>query len=68
MLYTDGFSEAMNEKEQEFSEERLAQIIQNNHQLSAKNLLDTIFDELESYVGDSPRHDDMTIVILKIDP
>jgi len=67
VLYTDGFSEAMNEKEQEFSEESLAQIIKDNHKLTANGLLDIIFDELESFVGDSPRHDDMTIVILKID-
>jgi serine phosphatase RsbU (regulator of sigma subunit) len=67
VLYTDGFSEAMNEQDQEFSEERMAELIKSNHDLKAKEMITKIFNDLNTYTGDAPRHDDMTMVILKIE-
>ena len=57
----------MNEQDQEFSEERMAELIKSNHDLKAKEMITKIFNDLNTYTGDAPRHDDMTMVILKIE-
>jgi sigma-B regulation protein RsbU (phosphoserine phosphatase) len=65
VLYSDGITEAMNDKEEEFGEERLANVIMNNMGASADNLIDVILTHIEDHVGDTPQMDDMTIVIIK---
>jgi len=65
VLYTDGFTEAMNEKHELYGEERLIKLIENNRNISAKDLLNLILKEVKKFVDNYPQHDDMTLVILK---
>ncbi|MGE5683210.1 MAG: PP2C family protein-serine/threonine phosphatase [Bacillota bacterium] len=65
VFYTDGFTEAMNEWREEFGEERLKCLIQDNRQKPAKEIINLILKEIKSFVDVYPQHDDMTIVIIK---
>ncbi len=65
VLYTDGFTEAMNEKEELYGEEKLISLIKDNRNLSANNLLNLVLKDVNKFVDNYPQHDDMTMLILK---
>jgi len=66
VLYTDGFSEAMNRNGEEFSEERLYRTIHDHANLSAEQIIQTLQKQVSSFVGTTPQHDDMTMIVVKI--
>ncbi len=66
MFYTDGFSEAMNANKQEFGEERLKAIFEKVHSMSPENILNEIKNQVFEFVGNATQHDDMTMIIIKI--
>ncbi len=65
VLYTDGFTEAMNSKLEEFGEARFLDVIKRNEDRSAKELIEKILHDVNKFVEGFPQHDDMTIVVLK---
>jgi len=67
MLYTDGITEAMNDKREEFSIERVKSIIKENADKPAQEITSIIRSEVEKYVGEAPQHDDETLILLKIE-
>lgn len=66
VLFTDGLSESMNGKGEEFGEQRLMEIIGANPDLSAEALVGTIRAAVDRFIGDVSQHDDFTMVIVKI--
>jgi serine phosphatase RsbU (regulator of sigma subunit) len=66
LFFTDGLSEAMNEGSELFGEVRLRRILEQSEGLSSEQLRARILDEVESFVGEAPPHDDLTMVVLKI--
>ncbi len=67
LLFTDGISEAMNAADDFFGEERLGQIVQEHAHLPSDELRERILREIAAFVGDAPQHDDMTMILLRID-
>ena len=67
VFYTDGISEAMNEGDDCFGEGRLGQLVEDHPDLSSGELRERILRDIESFVGTAPQHDDMTMILLKID-
>ena len=65
LLYTDGISEATNEKDEMFEEQRLLKILKDNQQISAQNLSQKIVDSVLSFQGTIPQGDDITLVLVK---
>jgi sigma-B regulation protein RsbU (phosphoserine phosphatase) len=65
VMFSDGITEAMNEKEEEFDEPRLKQVLESNRHLSPEDLLKKILDEVTTFTGDVPQQDDMTLVAIK---
>lgn len=65
VFYTDGFTEAMNEKLQQYGEESLIKLIDNNSDKNPNEILNLILHDVRKFIKDYPQHDDMTIVILK---
>ena len=65
VLYTDGVTEAINDQEEEFGEERLVKVITENRGESAATILDRILAAITAFAGDRPQHDDITLLILK---
>lgn len=66
VIYSDGVTEALNDREEEFGEERLQALVQRNGHLSAQDLLQLLLAEVFRFAGSTPQHDDLTLVIAKI--
>ena len=66
VFYTDGFPEAMNKKREEFGEQRLAQVVERFAGGTAMAMMEGIFREMKAFTGNAKQHDDMTIVVVKI--
>ncbi|MCK4632065.1 MAG: serine/threonine-protein phosphatase, partial [candidate division Zixibacteria bacterium] len=64
-IYTDGITEAFNEEEQEFGEERLEKILRENHQLLADEIGHKVYSEVVSFRGKREQSDDITMLILR---
>lgn len=67
VLYTDGVSEAMNAEADLFGEERLLAIVEQHAHRSSDQLRERILREVESFVGPADQHDDMTMILIKVD-
>ena len=66
-LYTDGISEAMNEADDCFGDERLGRILEEHSGLPSEELRERVLREIAAFVGTAPQHDDMTMILLRID-
>lgn len=64
VLYTDGVTEAMNHRKEEFGEERLLAVLQQRRNLSARELAATIVEEVQSFSANQ-RYDDVTLIVAK---
>jgi sigma-B regulation protein RsbU (phosphoserine phosphatase) len=67
LFFTDGISEAMNAGDDCFGEQRLATLVEEHAHLAADELRERVLREIKSFVGDAPQHDDMTMILLKVD-
>ncbi len=66
VFYTDGFTEAMNEREEEFGEDRLVAAVERHRGKGAQEIIGALCDEINGFIGNRPQHDDMTMVVLKV--
>ncbi len=67
LLFTDGISEAMNAADDCFGETRLGEIVREHAHLPADQLRERILREIAAFVGDAPQHDDMTMILLRVE-
>jgi sigma-B regulation protein RsbU (phosphoserine phosphatase) len=67
VLFTDGFSEAMNESFDCFGEQRLSRLIEQYGHLPFEQLREQIVLEVRSFAGAADQHDDMTMILLKVE-
>jgi serine phosphatase RsbU (regulator of sigma subunit) len=65
VLFTDGVTEAINERNEEFGQERLVKLIRETRMLPAREIRKRIFDEINRFAGDQPQADDITLIIIK---
>ena len=66
VLYTDGVTEAINNKEEQFGKERLISIAEKNCNLPASELVKRILKEITEFSQGQPQFDDLTLMILKV--
>jgi len=67
VLYTDGVTDASNQQEEFFGEERFFQLVKENFSLSAQELIDKIYRGITDFSAGAPQFDDITMIVLKID-
>ena len=65
VIYSDGVSEAVNLKDEEFGMERLSQVVSGNIKSSASGLRDKVESALSAFTQTAPANDDITLVIVK---
>jgi len=65
LLYTDGLTEAHNEKGEEFGRAHAAAALQHVCGLSADEAVRCIVQRIKKFMGDAPLYDDMTILAIK---
>jgi serine phosphatase RsbU (regulator of sigma subunit) len=61
-LFTDGAYEQFSEKREEYGEERLINIINENQNESGEDILNNIIKSLDEFSGDGHREDDLTMI------
>lgn len=66
VFYTDGVVEALNEVKEMYGEERFENLIANNNNLNAEELLLKIQTDVAKHVGDAAQYDDFTCVVLRV--
>ena len=67
VFYTDGITEAMNPAEDLFGEGRLGRIVEEHGHLDSGELRERILREIEAFVAGADQHDDMTMILLKVE-
>ena len=65
LCYTDGVTEQLNTKNQEFGIEKLTELVVNNQQKEVKSIIQTIIDELNKFNQSAIFDDDITLLGLK---
>ena len=65
VLYTDGITEAINNDEDEFGEERLEALVIGHADLSAADLTDRILDAVNEFAEGQSLMDDATLLVLR---
>jgi serine phosphatase RsbU (regulator of sigma subunit) len=63
-LYTDGITEAFNEGEEEYGEQRLIDALLRHRELSSHVLLGSIVDDVRRF-SPHEQHDDITLIVAK---
>jgi len=65
VFYTDGITEAVNDKEEQFGQERLIKLVAQNSSLPAQELIDKIKSAVTDFTQRQAQFDDLTLVVLK---
>jgi serine phosphatase RsbU (regulator of sigma subunit) len=63
-IYTDGITEAFNDRDEEFGEERLIDVLEAHRTLSPSDLVGTILDEVRRFSPQEQR-DDITLIVAR---
>ena len=65
VLYTDGVTEAVDQLDAQFGEERLIKLIEENQDLHPEDLKNKIIDEVYEFASGTPQADDITLMVLR---
>ncbi|MBF0392929.1 MAG: PP2C family protein-serine/threonine phosphatase [Alphaproteobacteria bacterium] len=65
VLYTDGVSEAMNEGDQEFTDQRVLDSVGRHAGKPVGDILDGLVADVAEFVGEAPPSDDLTCIVLR---
>jgi sigma-B regulation protein RsbU (phosphoserine phosphatase) len=64
-LYTDGVTEAMNQKDEMFQEKRLEATLKQNCSQALDAMVETVFKEVQDFAQGVEQFDDITCVVLR---
>ena len=64
-IYSDGVTEATNAKEEEFGDERFAELLKATRGNSAAEIVDAVNQALTAFAAGSPAADDITLVVAR---
>lgn len=67
VLYTDGIVEALNEEHKFYGTYRLNKLLYDHKDRTAAEILQEVSGDMRKYIGNAKQHDDMTMVIMKLD-
>jgi len=67
VFYTDGAVEAMNAQEELYGFDRFLQSVHEGRDLDAPALLDKLFEDVARFVGGTEQHDDITIIVARVE-
>jgi sigma-B regulation protein RsbU (phosphoserine phosphatase) len=67
VLYTDGITEAMDEEGELFGDAGLARVVCSHAHLEPAGIRERVVREVRAFAGRAEPHDDMTMIVLKIE-
>jgi phosphoserine phosphatase RsbU/P len=65
-IYTDGVVEAMNQRDEEYGEQRLVQVLNVGAATTPAEMLRRVISDVDAFVGATPQHDDITCLLVKV--
>ena len=65
VLYSDGVPDAQNDREEEFGESRLLDVVRAAAAEPASVIVSRVFTAIDAFVGQAPQFDDITLMVLK---
>jgi sigma-B regulation protein RsbU (phosphoserine phosphatase) len=65
VIYSDGITEATNTAEEEYGEERLAEVLRSRRDEPAAAIVDAVTESLQQFTAGAPQADDITLVVAK---
>jgi PAS domain S-box-containing protein len=65
VIYSDGISEAMNERMTEFGDEKIKRVIKSNLNKSSNEIIEGLFSTVNKHFGNASQNDDMTMIVLQ---
>jgi len=66
LLYTDGVTEAVNGGNEQFGQQRLIKVVEDNRSLSAQELVKRIEQEVITFSEGQPQFDDLTVMVVRV--
>jgi serine phosphatase RsbU (regulator of sigma subunit) len=68
VLYTDGVVEAMDERHEEYTDERFYRWVQSNaRDKKSRDVVSALLKEIETFRGKAEQHDDITVVTVRVE-
>ena len=64
-LFTDGLNESINDKQEEFSYERIVETLDQNKKQPLNRIIKAMTAKLEEFVGEEEQFDDVTMLVIK---
>ena len=65
VIFTDGLVEAVNSRNEEYGEMRVVNLLEGGIEATPTELLRRIMADLDTFVGNTPQHDDVTCLLIK---
>jgi sigma-B regulation protein RsbU (phosphoserine phosphatase) len=65
VLYTDGVTEAINDREEQFGQDRVIAIAEQTRDLSAADIMQHIKDGVLEFSREQPQFDDITLMVIR---
>jgi serine phosphatase RsbU (regulator of sigma subunit) len=66
LLYTDGLSEARNQHDREYGDDRLPMLLGECHRLRAGALVNRLLEDVSEFSVARPRSDDLTLMAIEM--
>jgi sigma-B regulation protein RsbU (phosphoserine phosphatase) len=64
-LYSDGVTEAVNDRDEEFGTERLVAVLRHSASIPAQEIVARIVAAVERFTAGAPQFDDITLLVVK---
>lgn len=65
-FFSDGITEAMNERNDLFGEDKLSELLKNKSNSTSSDLMNEIWESITKFRGHAEQSDDMTMVLVKV--
>jgi len=66
IIFTDGVVEAVNTADEEYGEQRLLAVVAGAAEATPADMMQRILTGLDVFVGNTPQHDDVTCLLMKV--
>ena len=68
ILYTDGLTDTVSPQGQRFDRDGLHGLLTEVGDMPARELCDAVFEALTTFQGEAEQFDDMTLLVVEVDP
>ena len=65
VLCSDGITDAQNEAEEEFGEDRLTSVVRASLDAPVETIVERVFEAIDAFAGGAPQFDDITLLVVR---